>query len=115
MALPSRWQARTRRSISQFQQPFVGQATQKGAGVRQDSLPRCAKGAGEIIDDLAEGCFAGAAFDDLDRDLVGLEDAVRREQTRAPLPLVGAEPPPPRQSRARLYGDGGARIVHALL
>jgi hypothetical protein len=78
MALPSCWQARTRRRISQFQQSLVGQAAQQGAGIRKDPLPRCGKGGREIIDDLAEGCLAGAALDDLDSDLVGLEDAFRR-------------------------------------
>src|SRR3954452_5781132 len=102
MARPSRWQARTRCRISQFQQPFVGQATQKGAGVCQDSLPRCAIGSGEGIDDLAEGCLAGAALDQLAGDLLGLEAASRREQPPAALLLIVAEPHAPRQSRARL-------------
>jgi hypothetical protein len=60
--------------LSQFQEFFVRQTAQQRADVREDFLARRRIGLGEVIDEFAEGDLAGAAFDDLGRDRVGLED-----------------------------------------
>src|SRR3977135_1401779 len=110
MALPSCWQARTRRRISQFQQPLVGQTAQQRAGIREDLLPRCGIRVRAGIADIAEGCLTGATLDDLDCDVVGLEDALRRKQHPAALRLVVDETHAPRQSRARLEAPGAGWV-----
>src|SRR5215467_9168992 len=102
-------------SLSHFQQFFVGQTAQQCADVREDFIARRRIGLGEVIDDLAEGDLPGAALDDLGRDWVGFEDPLGRKQHPAALRLIVDEPNAPRQARARLGGDGGAGIAHALL
>ena len=54
---------------------------------------------GQIADDRVKRRLAGAALKDLDRNGVGLEDALRREQHPAALRLVVHEAHAARQAR----------------
>ena len=59
-----------------------------------------------------DGRLAGAALDDLGRDAVGLEHALRREQHPAALRLVVRQPHAARQLR---LGVGRRSLMHSLL
>ena len=72
-------------------------------------------GLGQVVDDLAECGLAGAALDDLDRDRVGLEHPLGREQHPSALRLVVDEPHAPRQARTGLGVDAALGIAHGVL
>ena len=101
--------------LSQLQEPFVGQAAQERADVRQNFLARRCVALRQLIDQLGESDLAGAALDDLGRDCIGLEHPFGRKQNPAALGFVVDEPHPARQSRPRLGGDQRARIAQTVL
>ena len=63
------------------------------------ALARRVEGLRQVVDDSCERRLAGAALEDLDRDRVGLEHALRRQQHPAALRLVVREPDAARQAR----------------
>jgi hypothetical protein len=101
--------------LSQLQKLFIRQAAQERPDIRENFLARRRVTLRETVDELAEGELAGAAFEDVGRDCIGLEDPLRRKQDPAALRLVVNEPNPPRQPWPRLGGNDAARIAQALL
>ena len=74
-------------------------ARQQLAHVGMYALARRVEGPGQVIDDRVERRLAGAALEDFDRDRVGLEDALGREQHPAALRLAVVEAHAARQPR----------------
>ena len=66
-----------------------------------NALARRFERACQVVDDRVERRLAGASLENLDRDGVGLKDALRRQQHPAALRLVVREPDAARQTRLR--------------
>src|SRR4051795_2538046 len=86
----------------EFQKLLLSKPSQKLAHVRIDPLARRLEGTRQVIDDGRIGRLAGAALEDLHRDRVGLEDALRREQHPAALRLAVRQADATRQPGLRV-------------